>query len=99
VFEALVEGLDAHASNVLGNQIANRIIDHRARDTGGDAEAVGEIGSHVELAAAYVNFALAGFSERDYSGIQAIYQRSQRQKAQRTIATDFETVAQPAIIA
>ena len=43
VLEVLVERLDAHGPHALGDQIADRIIDHGGGDAGLEAEAIGQV--------------------------------------------------------
>src|SRR6266849_9657385 len=52
VLEAFIEWLDAHGSNSLGHQFANRIIHHSGHYPGPQAEAVRQIGRDIEFAAA-----------------------------------------------
>ncbi len=90
VFETLVERLNAHGADVLGNQVADGIVHHRARDAGGDAEAVRKIGGDVKFASAHMNFAFRGFAERDYARIQAIHQCAQRQQTESAFARNVQ---------
>ena len=55
VLEVLVERRDAHRAHALGDQIADRVVDHRGRDAGAQAETVGQVRGDVELAAADVD--------------------------------------------
>jgi hypothetical protein len=77
VLEALVEGLDAHGLHSLGNQLADRIIDHRGGDTGGQAEAVRQVRGAVEFAAADMDLALGGLAEGDDARVETMDQRAQ----------------------
>ena len=52
VREVLVERPHAHRPDPFGNQIADRIIDHRGRHAGLQLEAIGQVRRNVELAAA-----------------------------------------------
>ena len=56
---------------------------------GVQAKAIGEIRGHVELAAAYVNGALRGFSKRDDSRIEAMNEGPQRQEVQCAISSNL----------
>jgi len=82
VREPLVEGLDAARPHPLGNQVANRVVHHGARDAGAQPEAVGEVRAGVELAAADVNCAHVRLTERDEAGIEAVHERAERQEIQ-----------------
>ena len=77
VLEALVERPDAHGAHALGDQVADRIIDHGAGDAGLHPEAVRQIGGDIELAAADVDLALAGLAEGDDARIQTMHQRAE----------------------
>ena len=74
VRKVLVKRLDAHSPDALGDQIADRIIDHRRRDAGVQSKAIGEIGRDVELTAADVNLALGRLAKRDDAGIKAMHE-------------------------
>ena len=74
VLEVLVERLHAHRAHALGDQVADRVIHHRGRDAGVQAEAVGQVGGAVELAAADVDVALGRLAERDDARVQAMDQ-------------------------
>ena len=65
VGEALVKRLDAHGPDALGDQVADGVIDHGRGDAGLHAEAVGQVGGDVELAAADVDLALVRLAERE----------------------------------
>ena len=92
VLEVLVEGLDAHRPHALGDQIADRIIHHGGGDAGLQAEAVGQVGGDVELAAADVDLALGGLAERDDARIEAMDQGAEGHEVQRAIRTDVQTI-------
>ena len=76
----LVERLHAHRPHALGNQVADRIVDHGACDAGVHPKAVGQVGGDVEFAAAHVNLAFVGFAERNDPGVQTMDQRAQRDR-------------------
>ena len=90
VLEALVERLDAHGADALGDQVADRVIDHGGGDAGLEPEAIGQIGGDVELAAADVDVAFRGLAERDDAGVQAMHQGAERQEIQRPAGGNFE---------
>ncbi len=92
VLEALVEGSDAHRFHALGGEIADRIVDHGGGDSRSEAEAVGQIRSYIELAAADVDVAFGRFAKRYDAGVEAMNQRAQREEIQRAIRRDGETV-------
>ena len=89
VLEALVEGRDAHRPHALGDQVADGVVHHRRGDAGLQAEAVGQVGGHVELAAADVDLALGGLAEGDDARVQAMDQRAQRHQVQRALRFKF----------
>ncbi len=92
VLELLVEGLHAHCADAFGNQIADRIIDHRGGDARIQAEAIRQIRGTVELTAAHVNLAFGRFAERDDARIQPVDQRTDRNKVQCAFLTNIKTV-------
>ena len=59
VLELLVERPHTHRPHPLGNQIADRIIDHRRGDARLQPKAVGQVRRDVELAAADMDLAAA----------------------------------------
>ena len=75
VGEPLVERLHPHRPHPLGDQFADRVVDHRRGDAGLQAEAVRQVGRDVELAAADVDLARGRLAERDDSRIQPMDQR------------------------
>jgi hypothetical protein len=79
VLEALVEGLDAHGPDALGDQVAHRIIDHGGGDAGGHAEAVRKVRGAIEFAAADVDPALGGLMEGDDARVETMDQRAERE--------------------
>ena len=92
VLEALVERLYAHCPHALGDQIADRVVHHRGGDAGLHAEAIGEIGGAIELAAADVDLALGGLAEGDDSRIEAMNQGAERQEIQGAFLSNIETI-------
>ena len=92
VLECFVKGLDAHRFHALGDQIADGIVDHRGRDACLHAEAVGQVGGAVELAAADVDRAVRRFPKRDDPRVEAVDKRADGDKIQRAFLTDIQTV-------
>ena len=92
VFEVLVERLHAHRPHALGDEVADGVIDHRARDPRLQAEAIGEIGRAVEFAAADVDRARGGLAERDDAGIEAVDERAEGHKVQGAARGDVQAV-------
>ncbi len=92
MLELLVEGRDAHGPHALGDQIADGIVDHRGRDARLHAEAVGQVGGAVELAAADVDLAFSRLAERDDPRIEAVDKRAEGDEIQRAFLTDIQTV-------
>ena len=92
VLEVLVEGLDAHGPHPLGDQVADGIIHHGRGDAGLQAEAVGQVGGDVELAAADVDLALGGLAEGDDARVEAMHQRAEGHQIQRAILRDIQTM-------
>ena len=92
VLEVLIERLHAHRPHALGDQIADGIIHHRGSNPGLHAETVGQVGGAVELSAAHVDLALRCLAERDDPGVQAVYQRAQRDKIQRSFSLYIQPV-------
>ena len=74
VLEHLVERGDAHRSDAAGNELADRIFDHRGRHTGTKPEAIRQVCRGVEFAAAHVNGARRRFSKRHDAGIEPVHQ-------------------------
>ena len=85
----LVERLYAHRAHALGDQLADRVIHHRGRDAGFQAETIGQVGGAIELAAADVNLAFGRLAERDDPRVQAVDQRAQRQEIQRAVFDEY----------
>ena len=98
VLEPLVEGLDAHRADALGDEIADGVVDHRRGDAGVEAEAVGEVGGAVELAAGDVDLAARRFAEGDDAGVEAVDERAERDEVQRALLLDVQTVTHLSIL-
>ncbi len=94
VFEVFVEGLDAHGAHAFCDQFADGVVDHGGDDAGPHAEAVGEIGGDIELAATDMDAAFGCLAEGDDTGIEAVHQGTQRQKIQRGILGDGQSGTQ-----
>ena len=77
VLEHLVERRDAHRPDAAGDELADRVLDHGCRNAGSQAEAVGQVGCRVELAAAHVNLARVRLAERDHARVEAVDERSE----------------------
>ena len=92
MLEVLVDGLHAHCPHALGNQIAHRIIHHRRNNRGPHPEAIRQVRSHVELAAAHVNLALSRLAKRDDSRIEPMNQCTQREKIQLAILANIQSM-------
>ena len=92
VLEVLVEGLHAHGPHPLGDQVADGIIHHRRGDAGLQAEAVGQVGGDVKLAAADVDLALGRLAERDDARVQAVDEGAEGHKVQRATLTDIQAM-------
>ena len=82
MLEMLVERCDTHGPHALGDQVADGVIHHGRGDAGLQAEAVGEVGGDVELAAADVDLALGRLAEGDDAGIETMDQGAQGHKVQ-----------------
>src|SRR6266702_363412 len=91
MLELLVERLHAHRQNPLRDQIANRILHHRARDSGAQLKAVRQVRRNVELAAAYMHRKIRSLAERYNARIEPVYQRTQRKQIQRLLLRNFKT--------
>jgi len=72
VLKPTVDRSDAHGAHALGDQITDRIVDHRRDDAGFQPETIGEIGRDVVLAAAHVYFAFGGFAEWNDARVEAV---------------------------
>src|SRR5579884_924281 len=92
VIEPLVEGLHAHGSDALRDQVSDGVVDHRCCDAGLKAEAIGKIGRDVKLAATNMDAALGRFSEWDDAGVEPVYQRTQRKKIECAFSANIQTV-------
>src|SRR5258707_7807266 len=58
VFEPLIKRFDPHRPDPLGNQFADRIIDHCRDNARLKAKTISQVGRNVELASAHVDLAL-----------------------------------------
>ena len=92
MLEALVERLHAHGANTLGDQVANRIVDHGGSDAGVQAKAIRQVGGAIELAAANVDAALGRFAKRNDARIKTVDQRAERKKIEFSGLADIQTV-------
>src|SRR5262245_15756414 len=90
VLEALVKRPDAHGTDALGNQIADRIIDHRGCDARFLPKAIGEVRGDIELAAADVNLTLSGLAERNNARVEAIDEGSEGEEIEVAFGGDVE---------
>ena len=90
VRERLVDRRDAHRAHLPRDELADRVVDHRGRDGGSEAEAVREVRRAVELAAAHVDGARRGFSERDDAGVEPVDQRAQGEEVERASGRNLE---------
>jgi hypothetical protein len=70
--------------------VADGVIHHGAGDAGVQAEAIGQVGGAVELAAADVDLAFGRLAERDDARVQTIHQRAQREEIQRAVLTNIQ---------
>ena len=82
VLEHLVERRDAHRPDAAGDELADRVLDHGRRNAGAQAEAVGQVGCRVELAAAHVNLARVRLAERDHARVEAVDEGSECEKVE-----------------
>src|SRR5260370_16041128 len=71
VRESLIEWLDAHRSDTLGNQLTDRIVHHRRHYPGPQPKAISQIGRDVIFTAAYMNLTFSRFAERNDPRINA----------------------------
>ena len=85
VLEHLVERRHAHRPHPPGDQIADRVLDHRRRDAGAQAEAVGQVGGGVELAAADVDRAGRGLAKRDDARVEPVNERAEREEVESAL--------------
>ncbi len=90
VGEPLEEGAHAHGADALRDQIADGVVDHRRGHAGLQAEAVGQVGGHVELAAADVDLAFGGLAEGDDPRVQSVHHRAKGQEIQRPVRADVQ---------
>src|SRR5690348_7961862 len=77
VIEPLIEGLDAHRPDSLGDEVANGIVHHRGYDAGCKAEAIRQVGGYIEFATADMNFTGGRLSKGNDSGVQAMHKGSE----------------------
>jgi hypothetical protein len=96
VLEPLVERSHAHGAHALGDQVADGIVHHRGGDAGLEAEAVGQVGRDVELAAADVDGALGGLAERDDAGVEAVDEGAETRR--QFLKTTAVAIGMPTII-
>jgi hypothetical protein len=80
----LVKRTHTHGPHPLVDQVTNRVVDHGCGNAGFQLEAVGEVGSTVELSTADVNCTLAGFAKRNNAGIQPMNECSEGEEVERT---------------
>ena len=93
VLEPLVKRRDARLAYPALHQLADRVVDHRGRYAGAQAEAVRQVGGDVVLAAGDVDVERARLAERDHPRIEPVDERPQRQKIE---LGRFLTQIQPA---
>ena len=98
VLEPLVERAHSHGTHAFGNQLADRVIDHRRSDARLHSEAVREVRGHIEFAAAHMDLALARLAERNDTWIQAMNQSAEGQQVERAIGADIQTIAHPYLL-
>jgi hypothetical protein len=89
---SFVKRLHAHRADALVDELADRIIDHRADDAGLEPETIGEIRRAVEFAAADMDVAVRGFAERDDAGIKTVDERAEGKEVERAGFTDVQAV-------
>ena len=92
MFEKFVKGPHAHRPHPLGDEVADGVIHHRGGDAGLEAETVGQVGGDVELAAADMDFALAGLAEGDDARVKAVDQRAQGHQVKRATWRDIQAI-------
>ncbi|MGD9302959.1 MAG: hypothetical protein PVF79_01775 [Desulfobacterales bacterium] len=68
------------------------MIYHCRGDAGPQAEAVGQVGGNIKLAATDMNLACRCFAERDDPRIQAMDKGANRHEVQGTILADVQTI-------
>src|SRR5947207_5605259 len=90
VLETFVERPYTHRLYTLGDEVANRIANHCARDAGLETEAVGQVGGDVEFAAADVNLAFGCFAEWDHSRVQPMHQGAKRDQIEPAPFRDIQ---------
>ena len=92
VGKSLVDREDAFGAHPFGDEVADRVIDHGAHDGRLEPEAVGQVGSHVELGPARVDMARGGLAERDHPGVQTVVERSQGHEVQGGLRLDVQPI-------
>jgi hypothetical protein len=88
VDEALVDGANTSGPDAFGDEVADGVVHHGRDDCGVHAEAVRQVGGHVELAAADVDAALGRFAEGDDARIEPVHQRAQGDQVQGAFRGD-----------
>src|SRR5207249_1425386 len=63
---------DAGLAHPVLHQLADAVLDHGRGDAGAQAEAVGEVGDHIVLAAGDVDVERAGLAEGNYAGVDPV---------------------------
>ena len=89
MLEAFVEGLHAHGADALGDEVADRVVDDRARDGGAHAEAVGQVGGGVELAAAHVDGAGLRLAKRHDARVEPMNEGAEREEVERAVRSNL----------
>src|SRR6185312_13387902 len=90
--ESLEEAFYSHRAHTFGYQLTDGVVDHRRGDAGFKTKTVGEIGCDIKFTAAHVNVALMSFAKRDYTRIETMNQGSQRNKIERSVRGNVQTV-------
>src|SRR5579871_4288049 len=93
VLEGLIEGADTGGAHPLGDQVADRIVDHGADNGGLHAKAVGKIGGDIELAAAYVDLTIGGFPKGNDARLEAMDQSANRGKIERGLRKNVQNLS------
>jgi hypothetical protein len=91
MLELFVEGLHAHRTHPLVDQIPDRILHHRAGNAGAQPKAVRQIRRHIELAAAHMHCKVRGLAKWNNSRIEPMHQRTQRKQIQRLLLRYIKT--------
>src|SRR6185312_114209 len=90
--ESLEEAFYSHRAHTFGYQLTGGVVDHRRGDAGFKTKTVGENGCDIKFTAAHVNVALMSFAKRDYTRIETMNQGSQRNKIERSVRGNVQTV-------